>query len=55
MIKAIITDLDRTLLTTGKKISDKTVTMFQQAKDTGIKIIYATARPRRSTIEYDWI
>lgn len=32
MVKAIITDLDRTLLTTAKKLSEKTTNIFRQVK-----------------------
>ncbi len=53
MIKAIIIDLDQTLLTTDKKISDRTVKVMQQANKDEIKILFATARPRRSTVEYE--
>ena len=52
-IKAIITDLDRTLLRTDKSLSDYTVAVLKECKARGIKVMAATARPERSITEYD--
>lgn len=53
--KAVITDLDRTLLRTDKTLSNHTVDVLHKLKEKGIKIIAATARPKRSVEEYDGI
>ncbi len=47
-IKAIVTDLDRTLLHTDKTLSDYTVTTLNEYQQNGIKLIFATARPIRT-------
>jgi len=47
-IKMIVTDLDRTLLHTDKTISDYSVQIFRQCREQGIKIVFATARPKRT-------
>lgn len=51
-VKAIITDLDRTLLRTDKIISAYTLEMLQKCHDKGILIMAATARPERAILEY---
>jgi len=51
-IKAIIVDLDRTLLHTDKTISAHTVKVLNECKKCGIKIIVATARPFRTAKQY---
>jgi len=51
--KAIVTDLDRTLLRTDKTISARTVSVLHKAKEQGIYVIAATARPKRTMQEYD--
>lgn len=48
----IVTDLDRTLLWTDKTLSDFTVSVFKKCISLGIKIVFATARPKRSVTEY---
>lgn len=53
--KAIITDLDRTLLQSDKTVSERTVAVLRMAKEQGIYIIAATARPKRTMLEYDRI
>lgn len=53
MIKAIITDLDRTLLRNDKTISNDSVQILLECKSRGIKLVAATARPGRTIIEYD--
>lgn len=51
-IKAIVVDLDRTLLHTDKTISPYTVDVLMKCHAKGIKIMVATARPLRTTMEY---
>lgn len=50
--KMIVTDLDRTLLRTDKTLSDYTVSVFKKCISLGIKIVFATARPKRSVVAY---
>lgn len=45
MIKALFFDLDGTLLTSAKKLSDKTKSALKACKGAGIKVFCATARP----------
>lgn len=45
MIKALFFDLDGTLLTSSKKISDNTKSVLRNCREKGIKIFTATARP----------
>lgn len=52
-IKAIITDLDRTLLRTDKSLSGSTIEVLKKCKAQGIKVMAATARPERSITDYD--
>lgn len=52
MAKMIVLDLDETLLHTDKTISLFSEEILQKACDRGIKIVFATARPIRATIEY---
>jgi len=47
-IKMIVTDLDRTLLQTDKTISDYTANVLNCCRKKGIKIVFATARPKRT-------
>lgn len=51
-MKAIITDLDRTLLRTDKSLSEYTVDVFNRCRKNGIAILAATARPERSIVSY---
>ena len=51
--KAIITDLDRTLLRTDKTLSEYTVSVLRKAKKQGVYIIAATARPKRTAEEFN--
>ncbi|MBQ8813277.1 MAG: HAD family hydrolase [Lachnospiraceae bacterium] len=51
-MKAIITDLDRTLLHTDKSISAYTLDVLNACHGAGIYILAATARPERSVMEY---
>ena len=52
-IKTIIVDLDRTLLHTDKTLSARTVKVLKECKKCGINIMVATARPLRTTKQYD--
>ena len=51
-VKAIIVDLDRTLLHTDKTLSAHTANVLTECKRCGIKIMVATARPLRTTKHY---
>ena len=52
-IKAIITDLDRTLLHTDKTLSVYTISTLHRCRENGIFVMAATARPYRSIEDYD--
>ena len=45
-MKMLITDLDRTLLRTDKSVSDFTLDTLKKCRARGIKIVFATARPK---------
>lgn len=47
-VKMIVTDLDRTLLRTDKTISDYTADILNRCRERGIKVVFATARPKRT-------
>lgn len=47
-VKAIITDLDGTLLHSDKSVSDYTVSVLKKCRDKGIPVMAATARPGRT-------
>ena len=51
-MKAIITDLDRTLLHTDKTISGYILQILKKCREKGILIMAATARPERAILEY---
>lgn len=51
-MKAIITDLDRTLLRTDKTVSEYTKTILKKCHDKGIILMAATARPERAILTY---
>ncbi len=51
-MKAIITDLDRTLLRTDKSISGYTVDVLRKCRERGILVMTASARPLRDIREY---
>ena len=51
-MKAIIVDLDRTLLRTDKSISEHTVKTLKECRDRGFLILVASARPYRSILPY---
>ena len=51
-MKAIITDLDRTLLRTDKSVSEYTCTILKKCHDRGMLLMAATARPERAILTY---
>ena len=51
-MKAIITDLDRTLLRTDRSISPHTVQVLKQCQKQGLKVLCASARPLREIEAY---
>lgn len=52
-MKAIITDLDRTLLHTDKSVSKYTIDMMQKCRKHGIFVMAASARPLRDIQVYN--
>ncbi len=52
-MKAIITDLDRTLLHTDKSVSEHTVAVLKKCREHGILIMSASARPIRDIQIYN--
>ena len=52
-MKAVITDLDRTLLHTDKSISEYTLGVLRKCRERGILLMAASARPMRTIEEYD--
>lgn len=55
MVKAIILDLDRTLLRNDKSVSEFTLDTLAECKNKGILLVAATARPGRAIQVYDEI
>ena len=51
-MKAIITDLDRTLLHTDKSVSEHTIAVLKRCRDRGMLIMAASARPLRAILPY---
>lgn len=51
-MRAIITDLDRTLLRTDKSVSEYTCTILKKCHDRGMLLMAATARPERAILTY---
>lgn len=51
-MKAIITDLDRTLLRTDRTVSEFTYTILKKCHNEGIILMAATARPERTILTY---
>lgn len=47
-VRMIVTDLDQTLLQTDKTISRYTAAIMKQCRAKGIRVIFATARPKRT-------
>ena len=52
MVKIIVSDLDNTLLRTDKTISEYTINVLKRLQEKEIKIIFATARPKRAIENY---
>ena len=52
-MKAIITDLDRTLLHTDKSVPEHTIAVLGKCHDHGIVIMAASARPLRDILIYN--
>lgn len=52
-MKAIITDLDRTLLHTDKSVSEHTIAVLKKCHDHGMLIMAASARPLRDILIYN--
>ncbi len=52
-LKAIITDLDRTLLHTDKSVTKYTLDVLHKCHEEGIYVMAASARPMRAMVEYD--
>ena len=52
-MKAIITDLDRTLLHTDKSVSEHTISVLRKCRDYEIHVMAASARPLRDMLFYD--
>ena len=48
MIRAVITDLDNTLLRSDKSVSARAKRAFEELRRTGVMTVAATARPRRA-------
>lgn len=52
-MKAIITDLDRTLLHTDKSVSEYTIDVLKRCRSKGILVMTASARPLRDILMFD--
>ncbi len=52
-MKAIITDLDRTLLHTDKSVSEYTVDILKRCRNKGMLIMAASARPLRDVLIFN--
>lgn len=50
--RAVIVDLDRTLLRTDKTVSEYTQRMLRDVQEAGAELFVATARPERAITEY---
>lgn len=51
-VKAIVLDLDGTLLNSKKEVSERSIKVILEANNKGIVIIFATARPPRSVKDF---
>lgn len=51
-MKAIVVDLDRTLLRSDKTISTYTLGVLAACKEKGVRLMVATARPLRTALHY---
>ena len=47
-IKLIALDLDGTLLTTDKKLTDRTKATLKAAREQGVKVVLTTGRPLKA-------
>lgn len=52
-MKALITDLDRTLLHTDKSVSEYTIDVLKKCHDYGLLVMAASARPLRDILVYN--
>lgn len=52
MFKAVIFDLDGTLLHTDQTVSDRALNAIDKCRERGMKILLATARPERTAETY---
>ena len=52
-MKAIITDLDRTLLRTDKSLSEYTANVLRKCKKHGMLVFAASARPLRDILPFN--
>jgi hydroxymethylpyrimidine pyrophosphatase-like HAD family hydrolase len=52
MYKAVIFDLDGTLIHTDQTVSDRTLNAIDKCRERGMKILLATARPERTAEMY---
>lgn len=52
-MKAIITDLDRTLLHSDKSVSEYTIEVLKKCRNQGILVMAASARPLRDVLIYN--
>ncbi|WP_334332616.1 Cof-type HAD-IIB family hydrolase [Companilactobacillus sp. HBUAS59544] len=50
--KLITTDMDDTLLTTAKEISEKNQLMIKQAMENGVKVVLCSGRPHAAMYDY---
>jgi len=53
-IKMLVTDLDRTLLRGDKSVSDYSAEVLRRCRERGLKVVFATARPKRAVMK-GWI
>jgi len=51
-VKAIVVDLDRTLLHTDKTVSPYTISVLKACRERGMKLMVATARPLRDVTRF---
>ena len=51
-IRLVVTDLDGTLLRRDKSVSDYTTDVFARLRERGVKVLFATGRPERTTARF---
>jgi len=51
-IQMLVTDLDNTLLHSDKSISEYAASVFRRCRERGMKIVFATGRPERTTAAF---